>query len=88
MVYFNILKKQGLRQIPICSETMKQIVQIRSKKAISVEISPPLIKQLLKHMTSGKEIKEEFPGGHAKIMLFLWSLKSEFPMWKKRVFLF
>lgn len=38
-------------------------------------------------MTSGKEIQEEFPGGHAKIIVFFWSLKSEFTMWKKRVFL-
>jgi hypothetical protein len=38
-------------------------------------------------MTSGKEIQEEFPGGHAKIIVFPWSLKSELPMWKKRVFL-
>ena len=38
-------------------------------------------------MTSGKEIQEEFPGGHAKIRLIMSPLKSEFLMWKKRVFL-
>jgi len=84
MVYFNILKKQGLRQIPICSETMKQIVQIRSKKAISVEISPPLIKQLLETYDQRKGNQRRISGRSCKDNRYFAELGNrEFYVWIK-----